>query len=288
MTEPLDWSKVGVPASRAILTYHIRGKGSGSGVSSLKDQRNKCPRRRLLDAEKRAALEEAGNHVIFLEGSAGIGVLFHAYMDIYHTKLRRRFNPADIRFEGEGGSGLSIDPVCLEEGQKLATWWMQRHAPGIFGPQAIAEFNPAVEIGGTTGIFDLWLPETVDCPAEWMLNYRPTIADWKTMTDDTRAVELASPQSHVYRMLAMKRFGLTEPPEFLFLFVIRGRSKKNPAPEFFAERAPPLNEAMALKWIENTRAANEQLAYCDVTKCVEHVYGKVRVCPHLGNGCDQL
>lgn len=287
MNEPLDWSKVGVPASRAILTYHIRGKGSGSGVSSLKELRNKCPRRRQLDREKRAQLEESGNYVIFLEGSAGIGVLFHAYMDIYHTKLRRRFDPADIRFEGEGGSGLSIDPVCLEEGQKLATWWMQKNPPSIIGPQSIAEFDPGVEVGGTTGIFDLWMPETVDCPAEWMLNYRPTIADWKTMTDDTRAVELGSPQSHVYRLLAMKRFNLTEPPEFLFLFVIRGRSKKNP-PEFHAEKAPPLNEAVALKWIAETRAANENLTYCDISQCVEQKYNKIRVCPHLGNGCDQL
>lgn len=286
MSNTLDWSKVGLPASKSILTYHIRGKGSGSGVSSLKELRNKCPRRRQLDAQKRSQLEADGNHVIFLEGSSGIGTLFHAFMDIYHTKLRRKFNPADVRFEGEGGSGLSIDPVCLEEAQKLASWWMLKQPAGIIGPQAVAEFDPQVEVGGTTGIFDLWMPETVDCPAEWMLHHKPTIADWKTMTDDTRAVELASPQSHVYRLLAMKRFGLEEPPEFLFLFIIRGRSKKE-LPKFFAEKAPPLNEAAALKWIENTREHNENLTYCDISKCVEQAYFKVRVCPHLGNGCDQ-
>lgn len=278
MSDELDWSKIGARQDASIKAV-LRGKGSTKGSTWLRSVFEDCPRKRHLDAGRLKVLQDNGQIVNFVEGARGIGILFHAYMELYHGR-RLVFDPADVAFTGEDCL-VQIDPVARAEADALARWWMASNSADMFGDVS-CEVPVGPDKDGFTGYLD-------------MVNGR--IYDWKVVeapkNKDTGLPEvnaahyLMDPQNMLYRYLARQTFGRDLAFEYIFI----GRPlARGFAPVVRREVLGPetYREDIIRNYLDAALARADE-DYCDLSKCARKIYGKVVVCSHHMEGrCNRV
>lgn len=116
---------------RPKIQYELTSGGSGRGMSFYQSYAQ-CPRRVNLDRKYRSEMPET------ISGSTGIGTIFHALQDIYHSKKYNGkdndWSIGDVEF-----TGLPIETSALAEGWRIFSHYRDRYKPDAFGTVMFSE-----------------------------------------------------------------------------------------------------------------------------------------------------
>lgn len=113
-----------------VETYELHG-GSKAG-SHFWMNLAQCPIKTVHDKQSRGAGPQ------ILTAGRGIGTIYHAFMDLYHSE--KEFDPFELRFVDKDGLPIEADPVARADASKLYHCYRDKFTPDAFGDVVATEW----------------------------------------------------------------------------------------------------------------------------------------------------